>query len=147
MRVADAMNDYLIAEARSGRSDRCIRALRVSLSSFAVGRQRRALGSLTVEEIEAWFDRPEWAARTKRGYLRDVRTWLGWCQRRGYLERNPAAAAELPVLPPAAPVAIHTPAQVKQSLELARKLDQNLTHTFDAHGRRSTIFTLRRCRM
>ena len=111
MCVADGMNDYLIAKARSGRCDRCIRALRVSLSSFAVGRRRRALGSLTVEEIEAWFDRPEWAARTKRGYLRDVRTWLGWCQQRGYLERNPAAAAaELPVLPPAAPVAIHTPA-------------------------------------
>jgi hypothetical protein len=53
------VNDFLIAKARSGRSDRFLRALRVSLSSFVEDRQRRALEALTVGDIEGWFDRPE----------------------------------------------------------------------------------------
>jgi hypothetical protein len=94
--VLQCANDFLRAKARAGRSDRYLRQLRVSLSSFVKGRYNQPVDSLTVTELEAWLDKKKWEPGTKKSYLTDVSTMLSWAQRRGLVSRNPALAVEWP---------------------------------------------------
>ena len=121
--LAELVNEFIVAKARTGRSDRYLRALRNSLGKFAHGRARRPVASLTVREVESWIDRPEWAARTQAGYLADVRVFLNYCLRRGYVARNVAACVEAPVCVDLRPPGIHTPAEVAAVLATARRAD------------------------
>jgi len=57
------------------------------------------------------------------GYLSDVRTLFNFAIRRGYLDLNAASGVELPALDGTAIIAIHSPEQVRQVLETARKWD------------------------
>lgn len=123
--VMECVKEFLGAKARSGRSDRYLQALRVSLKSFAHGRANTALVDVTIADIEKWLEKSDWAPRTKRGYLSDVRTMYNFAVKRGLARTNPGAAIELPVLSDS-PVEIHTPEQVKKALELARSRDLNV---------------------
>jgi site-specific recombinase XerC len=121
----ETVKEFLNAKARAGRSDRYLQALRVSLKSFTHGRAHKALVDVTVKDLEKWLEKSNWASRTQRGYLSDVRIMFNWAMKRGLARTNPAAAVELPVLEEGK-VEIHTPDQVKSVLEYARLLDQNL---------------------
>jgi len=121
--VLEIVNEFLLAKARSGRSDRYLRQLRVPLSHFVRGRARVPLSSVTVADVENWLDDANWAVRTQRGYLSDVRTMFNYAIRRGVVAHNPASAVELPVIEDQKPPAIHTPAEVVQVLEAARERD------------------------
>jgi integrase len=119
----ELINEFLRARARAGRADRYLRQLRVSLKNFAAGRGRRMIGEIKTTEIEKWLAGQEWAPKTMRGYLGDVSTLFNFAARRGYVERNPARGVELPVLDGHATIEIHTPDQVRQVLEYARRAD------------------------
>lgn len=123
MTVVDLVNEFLLAKARAGRADRYLRQLRVSLTSFASGRARTVIDQVQVREVEKWMQGQEWSARTQRGYLSDVRTLFNFAVKRGYVDRNPAVGVELPVQIAEAKIGIHSPAQVKQVLETARRAD------------------------
>ena len=122
LNLSDAMNDFLVAKARQGRTDRYLRQVRVVLGSFAKGRNRRALVSITREDVEAWIEHSTWSPRTKSNYVRDLRTWFTWCGRRGWIQGNPASGLDLPAIPEAPP-SLHTPEQVRRVLETARARD------------------------
>ena len=126
--VDQLVNEFLKAKAKQDRSDRYLRALRVSLGSFAKGRGKHSIGSVTLQALEAWLDRPEWTTGTKHGYLMDVRTLFNFAVRRGYLDRNPALGVELPRAVKGE-IGIHTPAQVRHVLALSRERDLNLTRS------------------
>jgi len=115
--------EVLRARAIAGRSDRYLRQLRVSLKSFAQGRGRTLITAVTCRDIEKWLNAQEWAPKTARTYLWDVRTLFNCAVRRGYLERNPAAGVEPPVLVSTGPIGVHTPAEVRQVLDTARRAD------------------------
>ena len=119
------MNQFLLSKARTGRSDRYLRALRNSLTKFLTGRAHKLISEITVDEIETWMRRPEWQARTQRGYLSDVRTMFNFAVRRGLMKSNPAAGVELPVEEPGA-IEIHTPEETKTVLDFARRYDLNI---------------------
>lgn len=123
--VAEMVNDFLRAKARAQRSDRYLRALRVSLRSFAKGRFSKPLAEVTPTEIETWLQSQNWSARTQRGYLSDVSTMFNFAMRRGMLNYNPARAVELPEAEEA-PRSIHTPGETKTVLEFAREYDLNI---------------------
>ena len=123
--VVELVNQFLLATARSGRSDRYLRALRNSLAKFNAGRAHKKICDVSVEEIEKWMHRPEWAARTQRGYVADVRTMFNFAVRRGLLKTNPAAGVELPVMENGA-IEIHTPGQVTAVLNFERHYDPNI---------------------
>ena len=123
--VRDAVNDFLMAKARAGRSDRYLAALRVSLGSFVFGRAHTALEAVTITDLETWLEAKNWAARTRAGYLSDVAVFYNWSIRRGLARENPAAAVELPAVDSCPPV-IHTPGEVRSVLEFAREYDPNL---------------------
>jgi hypothetical protein len=65
--VAEAVNEFLRAKARAGRSDRYLRALRVSLQSFARGRFTVPLADVTVTDLEKWIESQNWASWTQHG--------------------------------------------------------------------------------
>lgn len=120
--VVQTVNEFLLAKARAGRSDRYLRQLRVSLSHFSGGRARLPISAVSIGDIEAWLDSSDWAVRTQRGYLSDVRTMFNFAVRRGLVERNPASAVELPVDDGGEPPVIHAPEQVKKVLDKAREM-------------------------
>lgn len=124
--LVQAVNTFLLAKARAGRSDRYLRQLRVVMQKFTEGRARRPVSSITVQEIERWLDENEWAVRTQRGYLSDVRTFFNFVERRGLVSHNPAAGVELPTSNDLAPPKIHTPAEVRQVLQAARDRDPDV---------------------
>ena len=123
--VAAVINDYLVSKARSGRSDRYLRALKNSLSKFARGRCAQPFGAVTALEVEEWLAAGGWAPRTQKGYLADVRTLYAFAMRRGYCTANPAAGVEAPSAPGLAP-GIHTPEEVAAVLAVARARDPNV---------------------
>lgn len=124
--LVDTVNAFLLAKARNGRSDRYLRQLRVVMMHFCAGRARRPITSITVGEIERWLGDGEWAARTQRGYLSDVRTLFNFAERRGLVSRSPAAGVELPRTEDFKPPKIHTPLQVQQVLDAARDRDPDV---------------------
>ena len=123
--VGDCLAEFLRAKARAGRSDRYLRALRVSLKSFALGRFQTPLADVNVFDVEKWLDDHSWSVRTKSGYLSDVRVMFNFAMRRGLCMSNPAAGVELPGIVEKLP-SVHTPAQVAAVLEFARGFDLNL---------------------
>jgi integrase len=96
------------------------------MQQFAAGRARRPLSSITPSEIETWLEEGQWASRTRRGYLSDVRTFFNFAERRGLISRSPAAGVELPVLDDVDPPKIHTPAETKKVLNAARERDPDV---------------------
>lgn len=125
VRLVDAVNEFLVSKARSGRSDRYLRQLRVVLAQLAQGHPGADLGDLSPASLERWATRGAWAARTRQGYLSDVRTFLAWSVRRGYLAVNPAEAVESPN-PPQRPPSLHRPEDVAQVLHTAQQLDPSV---------------------
>lgn len=119
--VNELVNEFLLAKARAGRSDRYLRQVRITLSNFNRGRGRIPLDQLTVHDVEKWTHNTQWSVRTVRNYVADVRTMLNYAVKRGYLGRNPAAAVELPPLDSNEAIHIHTPDQVRTVLEYTRK--------------------------
>jgi len=74
--------------------------------------------------MEKWLDSAEVSPRTMRGRIQYIRALFKFAQRRGYVQRNPALALELPREEPKEPGAgIHTPDQVKAVLAAALEQD------------------------
>ena len=122
--VLNAINDFLTSKARATRSDRYLRQLRVSLGKFAAGRSHVPLDQITLADVDEWLWGNEWAPRTMKGYLADVRGLFRFASRRGWVKDNPAAAVELPsdksgMRPPD----IHSPGEMAKVLETARLAD------------------------
>lgn len=122
--VTELVNEFLLAKARAGRSDRYLRQLRVSLKSFTNGRARTNVEEINSNEVEKWLQSQEWAPKTSRGYLGDVKTLFNFGLRRGYLMRNPASGVELPSgCETQARIQLHSPPEVIQVLKVARRAD------------------------
>lgn len=120
--LAELVNEFLIAKCRAGRSDRYLRQIRVSLTSFSRGQTHRSISEISLADVERWLFSKQWKARTMRGYLADVRTLFNFAVRRGYLKSSAAAAVELPLDESRhAPVTVHSPAEVRAVLECARR--------------------------
>jgi integrase len=121
--VIELVNEFLLAKARAGRSDRYLRQLRVSLGNFKMGRGRKSIVEVTAVELERWIQSQNWAPKTARNYLADVGVLYNFAKRRGYVDRNPAAGVELPVIDSGGTIHVHTPDQVRKVLEALRRAD------------------------
>lgn len=121
--VRDVVNDFLVAKARAGRSDRYLRQLRVSLSNFSRGRASVPLSAVTLADVEKWIFGQGWEPKTMRGHLSDVRTLFRFAERRGYVRDVKACRVELPESPAGHAPGMHTPEQVRAVLETARRTD------------------------
>lgn len=123
--LAEAVNEFVACKARADRSDRYVRQLRVPLRSLARGREGVRVEALRVADVEAWLHAQPWSNRTKRGALLDVRNFLAWCVRRGWIAGNVAAAVDVPrSVPPA--VRVHRAPEVAEVLRIAYGRDKGL---------------------
>ena len=96
-----------------------------SLSKFARGRGQLPLGAVSLADVEKWIQHNQWNSTTRRGYLRDVRTFYNFCVARNLTGHNPARGVELPERAPCV-IGIHSPGEVATVLEAARRHDLNL---------------------
>ncbi len=126
VQLGELIRDYLLARARAGRSDRYIRQLRTSLAYWVQGRSKLDIASITPDQLEAWIDARGGAVRTRRGYLKDLRTLFEWTVRRQWLARNPAANVELPQGGQERAIEIHSPDQVRAVLRAAYAQDPDI---------------------
>lgn len=124
--LGELVRDYLLARARAGRSDRYIRQLRTSLAHWVQGRSKLPIESITAEMIEGWLDARGGAVRTRRGYLKDLRTLFEWTIRRQWLSRNPANFVELPQGGQERAIQVHTPEEVGAVLRTAYQEDPDV---------------------
>lgn len=117
---SELASEFLRAKARSDRSPRYIRQMRLVFASFARKHAQTPCNQLTPQHIEAWTRGQGWRARTIRGNVVSLRILFHWGVRRGLLATNPCASVELPSAAHERPVEIHTPAEVRAVLEAAR---------------------------
>jgi integrase len=120
--VREVINEFLVVKARAARSDRYLRQLRVSLSSFAAMRVNVPIANVTLLDCERWIFGQNWKPATMDGYLGDVSTLFNFAIRRGYTTENPTRGVELPeddsdMEPPQ----IHTPEQAAKLLNFCRE--------------------------
>ena len=107
--VVELANQFLLAKARAGKSDRYLRALRNSMASFSrTGRTRLQWPFPAPMWKIGCKTRSEWSARTQRGHVADVRTLFNFGIRSGLSKHNPATGVEFPVEDTGV-VEIHTP--------------------------------------
>ncbi len=122
--VLECCNEFMTAKARKGVSDRYLRQIRTTLSSFAKGRTSLPLAEVTREDVEKWIRKSDWSPRTMRGNLDTVKTLFTWATRRGWIQKDNATWIELPAdTSREKPIEIHTPEQARTVLETARVLD------------------------
>jgi len=123
--VVDAANEFLLAKATAGRSERYLKTSLAQMKSFVAGREGRPLASVTAAEIEQWLHADGWQPATQRGYLLTVRTMFNFAVARLHIVGNPALGVDMPTVDDSEPK-IHTPSQVRAVLEKARALDPSL---------------------
>lgn len=124
--LVKAFNEYLVYQARLDRSDRYLRQLRVVFNSVLRGRSSCNVHDLTASAVSLWIEKAHWSQRTRRGYLNDLRTFLAWCQRRGWCPTNVAQDVRVPRIIDTRAPAIHTPEEVRRVLDAARAADPDV---------------------
>lgn len=101
VRLEDGLLEaYLERLLRRGRSPLFVRDSRSTLRRFIRHIAGVPLDLLTAEHIERWLDGLGVSNRTWRVYLERIRSFLTWCCRKGYIEDNPCADVDAPLVRP-----------------------------------------------
>jgi len=124
--LVEVCNEFLISKARAQRADNYLRVTHAQLSAFCRGREIQPVASITARQIDDWLAAQAWQPVTCKNHIQTLRTLFAFASARAYIVGNPALAVDLPFIPDKPP-AIHTPAQVRAVLEVARARDLNLT--------------------
>lgn len=120
-----AILECVTAKEKADRRDIYTVNLEITLSQFAAGREGRAVSEITTEELDRWLNGNGWAAETRRAYLSRLRTFFGWCRKRGYAATNPALLLERPSADQQPP-GILTVDECKRLLATCREKDPKL---------------------
>jgi integrase len=124
--LGGALTQFLAAKRLSGCRPRYLSQIRCSLGSLVdSGGSSLPLDAIDPARLSLWLDGNGWSARTRAGYLTDAKSFLGWCQRRGWIAGNPASALDRPRAETLS-AALHTPEQVQSVLRAAQAQDPPL---------------------
>lgn len=121
--LVELCNEFLIAKARGGRSERYVRQMRTVFLSFSKGRSKVPVGQITLADIEKWIYGQDWAARTRRGNLSALRILWSWGIRRGLAVHDPTRGVEIASGVGERPVSVHSPEDVRRVLVTAKGLN------------------------
>jgi integrase len=122
--LVETVNELLKVKARAGRCDGYLKLLRIGLRSFAVSvGGNKPLHEIFSQDVERWFDRMNYADRTKRGHLDSVSLLFNFAKRRGYCRENPVAGFELPQCVTIRETKIHSPGEVEKVLHYWQRRD------------------------
>ena len=96
--LGDAIKAVVQAKEISNCRPRYVRSLRTYLSAFARGRENLPVGQLDVFSIETWFASRTEAASTMASNIGRLAALFSFCERRGWIQRNPTVFLEKPRL-------------------------------------------------
>lgn len=116
--ISALVAEFIAEREAKGMSAYYLRDLRVRLGKFAEEFGERMASDLGPKEIDAWASGLPVAARTVGNYLRCVAAMFTFAVKRGYSEKNPAAAVDKPKTA-SGPPEIFTPTQVEKLLAVA----------------------------
>jgi integrase len=117
--TVELLDEFQTAKRKSGRSERYLRQVRVSIRALCP--EETPLRDLSHQFIEKALAGLSVGPRTARGYFLDLRTVLNFAVRRGLIARNPAALLDVPSAPPTPP-RIHSPEETAAALNSALAL-------------------------
>lgn len=125
--INEAGNEYLVGLARSGRSPRFVRTVRLHLTDVFRGKMQRAVTTITASEIGQRIDAMNrergWNPATALHHLQSTRAFFSALIRLGYCKTNPAQAVPVTRHRSEAPVSIHSPEEVRRILHVAQWSD------------------------
>jgi integrase len=123
--LAKLRDECIASKQASGRRESYIANLQNSLRQFTTGREKDLAARVTPAEIDAWLNGNGWAAATRQGMLKDLRTLFSFGVRRGYLADNPAEKVDRPLSEDKSP-GILTVEQVRLLMSRAAANDRPL---------------------
>jgi len=109
---------FIARRQAMNKRERYVAQLKVSLGGFAALHEETPASEVSRKMIEGWLTGNEWAPRTQRNYLGDLRACCAWAVGEGYLSANPCLGIETPE-PDDDEVTILAPAQCAKLLETA----------------------------
>jgi integrase len=109
---------FIARRQAMNKRERYVAQLKVSLGGFAALQEETPAAGISRKMIEGWLTGNEWAPRTQRNYLGDLRACCAWAVGEGYLSANPCLGIETPE-PDDDEVTILDPAQCARLLETA----------------------------
>jgi integrase len=125
--INEAGNEYLVGLARSGRSPRFIRTVRLHLTDVFRGKMQRSVSTITPAEIGQTIDTLNrergWNPVTAVHHLQSTRGFFSALIRFGYCKTNPAQAVPVTRHRSEAPISIHSPEEVRRILHVAQWAD------------------------
>jgi integrase len=96
--LPDVVQECLGAKASAGLRPRSLSSLKCTLVNFSRCHRDLEIGKVEASHIEQWLMSNGWSARTRKGYLTDLRTLFSFALKRHYCISNPALAVEAPIL-------------------------------------------------
>jgi integrase len=97
-----------------------LRLLKLTIDTFAAGREGRAAAEITTQEIAQWLaSREDWGQWRRRGAIIDVNNLFRWAVRAGLLVRNPVDGIEPPKIDHGTPTVLAVE-RAKALLKLCR---------------------------
>lgn len=90
-RLEELVDAFRDAKEAAGCSARYYRQLGVSLGALAKHLPGAMAHEVTREDVEGWLRSGTWSARTRNGYVGDVRAMFAWALKAGHVRLNPAA--------------------------------------------------------
>ena len=122
--LEDAVTEIIAAKKQAGVRDNSIASLTCSLKSFAAFCPKQ-LSAVTAADIDAWLAAGDYAPKTKKNRLVDLKNLFSWSLRRGLVDRDPTTGVESPRVPFHG-AAIMPVADVEKLLHTCQKIDPAL---------------------
>lgn len=92
--LADAIAELLEVKRTGGKSPLYIYSVKLRLSRFETSNPEASVADFTPKDCDEWLSGLHVAPGTQNTHRRDLQTLFSFCVKRGYLEKNPAAATE-----------------------------------------------------
>ncbi len=102
------IEELIALKQGAGKSKRYCNDLSLRLGRFSKAFPDRTCGSVSAQDLDHWLSGLPVAAGTRNTFRRDLRTLFSFCEKRGYVTRNPASDTER-AKGVASPVEILTP--------------------------------------
>ena len=94
-KVGDVVETFLEAKRKAGIRANSLASLTCSLKSFT-NHCQKPIAAITPEDIEAWLNSGDYAAKTRKNRHTDLKNLFGWCKRRGLIDIDPMASVDAP---------------------------------------------------
>ena len=94
--VVEAVAEFLQSRKDKGCRPITVDGYKAKLEMFKRDMDGRQISVVSVAVLEKWFDGRKFGMETRKSYLRNLRAFFTWAQKRSYIVKNPAMAIDMP---------------------------------------------------